>query len=568
MMSELLKEMSVFLVFAYIFSKTPAFKPIASFKQSLSDKITIYLVFSSISIIGTYLGVPVQDAIANNRAIGAVLAGFIGGPLLGMSVGLTAGLHRFLLGGFTATSCGISTFTEGMIGGLFYLYFQKNNNKSGVLNPVPAFFATFIAECTQMVIILLTAKPYEEAYNLVKVIALPMILANSFGSALIISVFRDQKNSYDKIGSYFAERALKIAKKTLSKLNKAFHEDKTNDLSLDIYKEIAQIIYDETGVSAVAVTDRDKVLAFIGEGKEHHIIDTKISSEHTLRAIKNNEVIFVDGINEKYVCPISSKCKLNSILIVPIRYKDKVVGTIKFYENKDKRFLNINRALGEGISELLASQLLATRYEQQQAMLIKSELKLVQAQINPHFLFNALNTIQAISRVEPEKSRELIGHLSNFFRKNLKRSSDNSTIREELEHVNSYLEIEKARFKDRLEIEIKVSEEIMRASLPTFTLQPIVENAIKHGISQILYKGIINIRAFKINGDIRIEIEDNAGTFDESKKENGLGLTLVNKRLKNYFGNEFGADVEYSDNDKTIIVIRIPFQNIDLEKIS
>ena len=566
MMSELLKEMSIFLVFAYVFSKTPAFKPIASFKQNTKDKVIIYLVFSTISIIGTYLGFPIKDAIANTRAIGAVLAGFIGGPALGMAVGLTAGIHRYSLGGFTALSCGISTSLEGLIGGLFFLYFQKRNNNAAVLNPAPAFLATFIAECVQMSIILLVAKPFDEALDLVSVIALPMILANSFGAALIISIFKDQKSSYDKIASYHAEKAFKIAKKTLTKLNKAFHEDKDEGLSLEIFKEIAKIIYDETGVSAVAVTDTTKVLAFIGEGKEHHKVDTDINSHYTKKAIENNEVIFVDGVNERYKCPLSESCKLNSILVVPVRFKDKVIGTIKFYENRDKRFLNINRALGEGISELLASQLLATRYDQQQTLLTKAELKLLQAQINPHFLFNSLNTIQAISRVEPEKSRSLIAHLSKFFRKNLKRSSDNSTIEEELDHINSYLEIEKARFKDRLEIKLDIEPDVMETKLPTFTLQPIVENAIKHGISQILHKGEVIIKAYKTSDNITINIEDNAGTYTENRSDNGHGLKIVDKRIKNYAGTDYGVTISCKDS-KTTVAITLPNTGNRLEKI-
>ena len=130
----------------------------------------------------------------------------------------------------------------------------------------------------------------------------------------------------------------------------------------------------------------------------------------------------------------------------------------------------------------------------QKNLLVQSELKLLQAQVNPHFLFNALNTIIAILRIDAARCKDLLIHLSNFFRKNLKRGNDLSTLEEELDQVNSYLQIEKARFDDRLTIEIDIDPSLMKMILPTFTLQPLVENAFKHGISNTLGQGIARIK--------------------------------------------------------------------------
>ncbi|RMF74257.1 MAG: sensor histidine kinase, partial [Alphaproteobacteria bacterium] len=114
----LLQQMSVFLVLAYLFSKSPAFRALTGGPLRLRQKALIYLIFSCFSIMGTYFGLPVQGAIANTRAIGAVLGGLIGGPVLGTAIGLTGGLHRYALGGFTASACGVSTTVEGLLGGL------------------------------------------------------------------------------------------------------------------------------------------------------------------------------------------------------------------------------------------------------------------------------------------------------------------------------------------------------------------------------------------------------------------------------------------------------------------
>ncbi len=117
----LIQQMSVFMVIAYLFTKSPAFKPLTGESISRQQKIILYFVFTAFSIMGTYFGMPVSDAIANTRAIGAVLAGLIGGPVLGGgAVGFTAGLHRYSLGGgFTAFSCSISTTVEGSSVGCF-----------------------------------------------------------------------------------------------------------------------------------------------------------------------------------------------------------------------------------------------------------------------------------------------------------------------------------------------------------------------------------------------------------------------------------------------------------------
>jgi len=547
---ELLQEMSVFLVIAYLFSKSPAFRSLTGESLRLRHKVILYLVFSACSILGTYFGLPVQDAIANTRAIGAVLAGLIGGPLLGGAVGFTAGLHRFTLGGFTAFSCGISTTAEGLLGGLVHLYLVRNSRNNDLFSPSIALVTTFCAEALQMAIILATAHPFSEAISLVQVIAAPMMLSNSVGAALFISIIRDQKNMYDKFGAIFSAQALKVAERTLGILVRGF--------SPSTAEQIAAIIREETGVGAVAITDREKILAFSGMAADHHPPGGPITSEITREAIRNNKVVYADGVNTPYHCTLSPDCPLGSSLVVPLRIDNEVVGTIKLYEPKHKLFLNLNRTLGEGIASLLSDQLLRARYEEQKNLLIKSELKLLQAQVNPHFLFNALNTISAIIRKDADRARELLLHLSNFFRKNLKRSGDLATLAEELDHVNSYLKIEMARFEDRLTIERDIDPQLLNLKIPTFTLQPIIENAVKHGISTMLEPGVVRLRAQRRNGQVVVEIEDNAGTYCERIKRGGLGMKIVNQRIKNLCGQEFGTQVACEPNQSTRITIVLP----------
>ena len=546
----LLQQMSVFLIFAYLFSKSPAFRPLTGETLRPRQKFLLYLVFSAFSILGTYFGLPVQDAIANTRAIGAVLAGIIGGPLLGVAVGFTGGLHRYFLGGFTAFACGVSTTVEGLLGGLIHLFLLRAGRSDQIFSPKIAFAVTFYAEMMQMAIILLLARPFSAALGLVEVIALPMMLANSTGAALFVSIMRDQKNMYDEFGAIFSAKTLKVAERTLGILVRGFNPETA--------KEIAHIIYDETGVGAVAITDREQVLAFIGLGAEHHQVGFPIASQLTMRAIRENRIIYADGVSEHFVCTRASSCPLGSALVMPLRVDDEVIGTIKLYEPKHRLFLNMNRTLGEGIASLLSDQLLRSRYEEQKNLLVKSELKLTQAQINPHFLFNTLTTIIAVIRKDADQARELLLHLANFFRKNLKRSGDLATLAEELDHIGSYLKIEKARFEDRLSVHIDIDPELLPLRIPTFTLQPIIENAIKHGISRMLDQGVITLSATHDEQLVAIAIEDNAGTYCADLERGGLGMSLVDKRIKNLCGPQYGLQVFCAPEERTRITITIP----------
>ncbi|AUZ81163.1 sensor histidine kinase [Aeromonas caviae] len=548
----LLQQMSVSLVIAYLFSKSPLLRPLANYSVRLPHKVLIYVIFSCFCILGTYVGLDIDDAIANTRAVGAVLGGLLGGPLVGCLVGLTGGLHRYTLGGFTDLACAISTTCEGLLGGLVHWRLMRAGRVNDLFAPRVAFFTTFVAEIMQMVIILLVATPFDKSLLLVRTIATPMILANSCGAALFISMIRDQQRMYEKFSRVFSAKALTIANRTVGIMSQGFTPEASG--------KIAHIVQEETGVGAVAITDTDKILAFIGTGEDHHKPGTPITSAITLQAIAQNKVLFADGNSQPYRCSISPQCQLGSVLVIPLQGDEGVIGTIKLYEPKKRLFLKINHTLGEGIANLLSQQLLAGRLEQQQRLLVQSELKLVQAQINPHFLFNTLNTISAITRRDPGRARELLLHLSRFFRNNLKRQSGLTTLREEQEHCLSYLEIEQARFGERLTVINEIPLHLAEVQLPSFTLQPLIENAIKHGICSLLGEGRLRLFARETPEAITLCVEDNAGAWQPSGQGDGLGMSLVDKRLKSAFGERYGIDVQWEPEQWTQVSLTLPRQ--------
>lgn len=547
----LLQQMCVFLVIAWLMSKTRLFIPLVQVTVHLPHKLLCYITFSIFCIMGTYFGLHIEDSIANTRAIGAVMGGLLGGPVVGGLVGLTGGIHRYSMGGMTALSCMISTIAEGLLGGLVHSVLIRRGRPDKIFNPLVAGGVTFVAEMIQMAIILLIARPFQDALSLVGNIAAPMMVTNTLGAAMFMRILLDRRAMFEKYTSAFSATALKVAASTEGILRRGFNEENSMRVALVLLKEL--------DIGAVAITDREKLLAFTGIGDDHHLVGKPISSDYTWRAIEHDEVVYADGNEMPYRCSLHPNCKLGSTLVIPLRGENqRVIGTIKLYEARNRLFSSINRTLGEGIAQLLSAQILAGKFEQQKALLAQSEIKLLHAQVNPHFLFNALNTLMAVIRNDSDKAGQLVQYLSTFFRKNLKRSSEIVTLADELEHVNAYLQIELARFPTQLKVDLQVPDALSHHSLPAFTLQPLVENAIKHGTSHLLCNGNIIIRAYSENERVIVEVEDNAGLYQTEKIGDGLGMSLVDKRLRARFGDDYGVTVSCEPDEYTRITLRLP----------
>lgn len=186
---------------------------------------------------------------------------------------------------------------------------------------------------------------------------------------------------------------------------------------------------------------------------------------------------------------------------------------------------------------------------------LNSELAAIKAQLNPHFLYNVFNTINASVPAEQEETRRMIAELSDLFRYQLRASREELvTLQEELEFVNKYLALEKARFQDRLQIEIDVPEELYKRKIPPMILQPIVENSVKHGISGKVKGGKIIIKVFDADGKLHFEITD-TGVGIEDKEgifEKGIGLSNTRKRLL----KGYQSTLEVLDNNPSGLTIR------------
>lgn len=390
LMLNMLERMALITVFTYIILKTNIMRYLVKDEYNRKDKTIIIILFSILSILGTYFGIYITDnSLANSRPIGAIVAGYLGGPAVGIIVGSISGLHRYSLGGFTALACALSTVAEGAIGGGFRKLFKNKG-----LSPMIAGLSAILAEITQMIIILIFSKDLNAAIELEKTIALSMIVINPIGVFLIITAIDSSKR-------------------------------------------------------------------------------------------------LVDG----------------EVKLVKLKEENKI-----------------------------------------------AELKALKAQIEPHFLFNALNVIGAYCRTDGEKAKELILNLSNYFRSTLEIEGDFSTLERELVLIKAYVAIEEARFLNRLVVKFEIDENLLNMKFPILLLQPIVENSIKHGILKKIDGGIVSINIEDKENEVLVKISDNGVGFENAEKSQstGIGISNINNRLKLLYGEKYKLDILSSNSGSSV----------------
>lgn len=201
--------------------------------------------------------------------------------------------------------------------------------------------------------------------------------------------------------------------------------------------------------------------------------------------------------------------------------------------------------------------------QENQRMLLKARMDALTSQINPHFLFNTLNTVASLVRQEPDRAREVVIKLSNILRRILRQHDTFVPLREELAFIDDYLDIEVARFgTDKLRFVREVDRETLDAFVPTMLLQPIVENAVRHGLAPRLEGGEIRLRTHRQSGRLVVEVEDNGIGISPVQLEEicdrGIGIRNVRERLRLLYGNDFQFEITSRPGEGTRIHIEIP----------
>ncbi|MFT9596743.1 LytS/YhcK type 5TM receptor domain-containing protein [Mesobacillus sp.] len=566
----MLERLGIIVTIAFILTRFRFFRGLI-YHDSLNRRQQYFAIifFGFFGIIGTYSGMSFStdtlrfdpwtadlasdEAIANSRVIGIVIAGMLGGYKVGIGAGLIAGLHRFTLGGFTALACGLAAIVAGIIAGRFQ---KKKNN----VNLRTAFLVGAIAETVQMLIILLIAKPYDQAQTLVEIIGVPMIIANGLGSALFLMVIKNVVSEEEKTGAMLAQKTLRIADQTLAYLRKGINQDSA--------RAVCQILHSEVQTSAVAITNQSEILAHIGLADDHHRSTSPIQTQITRDVLKSGKLVVA---NDETIHCREQSCPLGAAVIAPLKLRDETIGTLKFYFKSEKEITNVVIELISGLSNLLSNQLEIAEADKAYQLAKEAEVKALQAQISPHFLFNTMNVITSLIRIDPAKARKLLVSLSHFLRQNLTATTVSmTTLEQELAHVKAYLSIEEARFVEKLKVTYDIEDDALPVKIPPLTLQPIVENAVKHGIKNMDHDCQIHIEIHKDDKSTLVTVRDNGqGMSKERSKqlgkqiidsETGSGIALfnVNRRLTMNFGDDASLRIDSETGRGTKISFTIP----------
>lgn len=311
------------------------------------------------------------------------------------------------------------------------------------------------------------------------------------------------------------------------------------------------------GAPAVAMTDIATLLAWDGSG-EHH-------ADHAVRIAGTS----VDQATTRVVaarelgCEVPG-CPLRHAVVTPLRVEEQVVGTLQAYTGYPTA--GLVRATAE-VAQWVSGQLALAELDASRTRLVEAEVRALRAQISPHFIYNSLGAIASFVRTDPDRARELLLEFADFTRYSFRRHGEFTTLAEELRSIEQYLMLEQARFGDRLRVTLRIAPEVLPVAIPFLCLQPLVENAVQHGLEGRERGGHIRIVAQDQHRECLIEIEDDGAGEDPERVRRALagdtatdsvGLGNVDERLRRAFGDEYGLVVETAPDAGTKVVVRVP----------
>ncbi|WP_028659782.1 sensor histidine kinase [Nocardioides insulae] len=312
------------------------------------------------------------------------------------------------------------------------------------------------------------------------------------------------------------------------------------------------------GTPAVALTDGDRLLAWDGAGSGHHAAQT---AELATATLERGGTRLVDPDDLTCAQP---DCPIRAGVVSPLVIEERLVGTLQVFG--PYATASLARAADE-VAHWVSGQLELAELDASRRRLMEAEVRALRAQISPHFIYNSLGAIASFVRTDPERARDLLLEFADFTRYSFRKHGEFTTLSEELRSVERYLLLEQARFGDRLRVRLSVAPEVLPTTVPFLCLQPLVENAVRHGLSGTQQGGRIRISAADLGQECVIEVEDDGIGEDPEKVRRALagddasdsiGLGNVDSRLRNAFGDDFGLVVETAPGAGTKVTVRIP----------
>ncbi|WP_373471276.1 LytS/YhcK type 5TM receptor domain-containing protein [Carnobacterium alterfunditum] len=574
----MLERGGLIIILAYILMNIPYFKNLLGNRRKASTMVQLIVVFGLFALISNFTGVEIgqnqikmdqpftdlssHSSLANTRVLTIGVSGLIGGPIIGVGVGLISGIIRYFQGGIDAYVYVISSILVGLFSGVYGL---KSIRKNAFPKVREGLIIGAAMEVVQMMCILLLSSYFQEAVDLVKFIGLPMILTNSIGTGIFLSIIDSTLRQEEQTRAVQTHDVFQLANETMPYFRSGMNEESCT--------QAAKIIQKLIKVSAVSITNKDSILAHVGAASDHHVPSKKIVTNLSKEVLRTGEIKEVHS-HQEIGCD-HPDCPLEAAIVIPLKSQGKTVGTLKMYFTDASKLTFVERQLAEGLATIFSSQIELGEMELQSQLLQDAEIKSLQAQVNPHFFFNTINTISALVRIDSEKAREMLLQLSTFFRSNLQGARTNVIpLEKELLQVEAYTKLEQARFPDRYQIEMNIENGLNDILLPPFMIQILVENAFKHAFRNRKTNNLVQVTVNKIDCDIFVSVQDNGYGIEKDRlgklgkesvsSEQGTGSALenLNKRLISLFGDRAKLNFESSEKG-TIIICKIPYQGME-----
>ena len=520
-------------------------------RHKVKEQIILIVLFGSVCIISNYTGYRTNGAYANTRVIGVMASAYIGGPWVGLITAAIASIHRFFMDvhGLSTIACSLTTMLSGILAAIYSKKVKKLKYDNVLL-----FGLTSIAELLEMAFILLIAKPHKDALLLVNNIALPMVFLNSIGIIFFVGVFKSIIVEQEYTVGEKLKLTFDITERCIPLLRSGVYDEtncnKAGDIIRSFYQNQGVLFADTQKV----LSSNGKLAGFDWEDRDIPAIVKKVLSENRLcieERPKEGDALY--DVLQKMTA-----------IGAPLTKNGEPFGCMVIFIRNYKMSFQSDIAFVEGLSNLFSLQFEISDMEKQQELLQKAEYHALQSQINPHFIFNALNTISTFCREKPDIARELLIALATYFRKSIQTENTFVSLYDEMQYVEAYLQIEKARFDDRLELEIDIQQNL-DCKMPCLILQPLVENAVSHGAIK-RRRGFVKITAKESEDGVLISIMDNGfgieqetidAVMNNTMDSSHVGLSNVHKRLCYTYGKDQGLRIQ-SCSEGTVINLTIP----------
>ncbi len=310
------------------------------------------------------------------------------------------------------------------------------------------------------------------------------------------------------------------------------------------------------GCDALAITDVSGVLAWDGAAEELSPQLMALAAD----VLAGGRTRVISG--EEF--PAVESGRVASAVIAPIRAGSRVVGVVAAFA--PSAGAGLVRATSE-VADWVAAQVELAELDASRTLLMEAEVRALRAQISPHFIYNSLNAIASFINTDPSRARELVVEFADFTRYSFRRHGDFTTLAEELRCIDRYLLLERARFGDRVQVSLRIAPEVLSTVIPFLSLQPLVENAVRHGLEAKEGPGHITITANDSGAFAEVTIEDDGVGMDPVQLQSMLaghtdsehvGLRNVDARLRQVYGDDHGLVIETAPGEGTLITMRVP----------